>query len=208
MKKVADIMTPEVVTIRNSASVAEAINLMHRRSVHALIVQPSDAYDAYGVVAASDVVGQVVAFGHDPKQVRVYEIMTKPCIVLNPNLRIEYAARLLTQHNLHSAPVIQSELLGILSISDILAHSTDKEMPRSRELANNIQSLTAAARQICASHGAGSTACANAWVAVDTLQAELARQKSESIPQTASEQYWQDYQETFKGRDYDEWCSG
>lgn len=106
MKKVADIMTPEVVTIRNSATVAEAINLMQQRSIQALIVQPNDAYDAYGIVAASDIVGRVIAFGRDPKQIRIYEIMTKPCIVLNPNLRIEYAARLLTQHNLHSAPVI------------------------------------------------------------------------------------------------------
>ncbi|MBE9060404.1 hypothetical protein [cf. Phormidesmis sp. LEGE 11477] len=43
---------------------------------------------------------QVFAFGRDTKQVRMYEIMTEPCVVLNPNLMIEYAARLLTQHNM------------------------------------------------------------------------------------------------------------
>lgn len=208
MKKVADIMTPKVVTIRNSATVAEAINLMQQRSIHALIVQPNDAYDAYGIVAASDIVGRVIAFGRDPKQIRIYEIMTKPCIVLNPNLRIEYAARLLTQHNLHSAPVIQSELLGIVSVSDILRHNSDQEKPQVRSLADGIRELTKTARQICKDSGPGSTACANAWVSVDTLQAELAYQKNKSLQQTASEQYWQDYQETFKGREYDEWCSG
>lgn len=202
MKKVADMMTPGVVTVRNHVPVVEAIKLMQRRSVHALIVQPNDAHDAYGIVTAGDVVGQVVAFGRDPKKVRVYEIMTKPCIVLNPNLRMEYAARLLTQNNLHSAPVIQSKLIGILSVSDILAHSIDENSSRSIELANSIQNLTAAARQICARQGAGSTACANAWAAVDTLQAELAYQTSEPLPQTASEQHWEDYQKTIQAGEY------
>ncbi|MEM8505307.1 MAG: CBS domain-containing protein [Cyanobacteria bacterium P01_D01_bin.1] len=201
-------MTSEVVTIRNAATVAAAIDLMQQRNVHALIVLPNDVHDAYGIVTVSDVVGRVIAFGRDPKQMRVYEIMTKPCIVLNPNLRIEYAARLLTQYHLHSAPVIQSKLLGILSISDILRHSSDREKPQSLELADSVRSLTTTARQICKDHGPGSTACANAWLAVDTLQAELSRQKSEPLKLTASEQYWQDYQNTIQDQEYNEWCSG
>lgn len=208
MIKVTDIMTREIVTIRNSAIVSNAIKLMEQRNVQALIVQPVDSSDAYGIVSASDVVGQVIAFGRDPNRIRVYEIMTKPCVVLNPNLRIEYAARLLTQANLHSAPVIQSELLGILSITDILKHSHPTGIPQVLELANDIQALSEKARQICEDNGPGSEVCAEAWAAVDVLQAELAHQQLEPLDRTASEQFWQDYSEDLGEREYDEWCGG
>ncbi len=95
-------MTREVVTIRNSATVAEAVKLMQQRGVQALIVQQSHELDAYGVVTVGDIVGKVIAFGRNPKRMRVHEIMTKPCIVLNPNLGVEYAARLLYSRRLKS----------------------------------------------------------------------------------------------------------
>lgn len=208
MMKVADIMTREVMTIRNSALVADAIALMNQRNVQALIVQPVNSFDAYGIVTTSDIVGKVIAFGRDPKQMRVYEIMTKPCIVLNPNLRVEYAARLLTQAHLHSAPVIQSGLLGIVSVSDILQHSRATEKPQVLELADDIRALSEKARQICEDNGPSSEACAEAWAAVDVLQAELAHQQFQPLHQTASEQFWEDYSEDFENREYDEWCSG
>ncbi len=205
---VADIMTSEVVTIRNSATVAEAAKLMQQRDIQALIVQPSDPFDAYGIVAISDIVGKVIAFSRNPQKMRVYEIMTKPCIVLNPDLRVEYAARLLTQFNLHSAPVIQGQLLGIVSVSDILMRSSAIEKPRELALADEISAMTKTARQICKDNGPGSTACAEAWANVDVLQAELAYQSAEPLHQTASELFWDDHSEAFPDRLYDEWCSG
>ncbi|MEM9906530.1 MAG: CBS domain-containing protein [Cyanobacteria bacterium P01_D01_bin.44] len=208
MTKVADIMTQEVVTIRNSATVAEAAKLMRRREVQAVIVQKSHDLDAYGIVTVGDVVSKVIAFGRDPKQMRVYEIMTKPCIVLNPNLGVEYAAQLLTQSHLHSAPVIQSDLLGILSITDILERSSAIEKPQELELADKIQHLTASARHICQENGPGSIACANAWSMVDALQAEFAHQHAEFLEKTPFETFQDEYPEAFKDREYDAWCSG
>ena len=176
--KVADIMTTNVVTIRSSATVAQAAALMKQEGVHALVVKRTDDTDAYGIIAIGDIVGQVIAFGRDPKQIRVYEIMSKPCVVLNPSLRVEYAARLLTQSHLHSAPVIQSELLGILSVSDILERSNAIEKPRERLLVDEIETLSEIAQSVCEDSGPKSTACAEAWVKVDALQAELAHQHS------------------------------
>lgn len=206
--KVSDIMTRNVVTIRNSATVAEAAQVMQERGIRAIIVQKSHEFDAYGIITDCDIVGKVIAFGRNPRRIRVYEIMTKPCIVLNPDLGIEYAARLLTQHDLHCAPVIQSELLGILSVTDILHRSCAIEKPQELELANQIQQLSATARQICQENGPNSPACAEAWAVVDALQAEFARQNSESLEQTAFEQFREEYPEAFKDQEYDAWCSG
>ncbi len=208
MMRVADIMTQDVVTIRNSATVAEAAKLMQQRGVQALIVEKSYELDAYGIVSVQDIVGQIIAFGHDPKRKRVFEIMTKPCIVLNPDLGVEYAAQLLTKANLHSAPVIQTELLGIVSITDILERSNAIEQPQELELAHRIQALSDTAHRVCQVNGPGSSACADAWAAVDALQAEFAHQQAKPLEETASEIFWDEYPEAFKDREYEAWCSG
>lgn len=208
MTKVSDVMTSEVVTIRSSAKVAEVIRLMHQRSIQSLIVEKMSESDAYGIVTAGDIVAKVIAFGRDSRAVRVFEVMTKPCIVLNPNLGIEHAARLLSQAHLHSAPVIQTKLLGLLSITDILKSNNVIQKPQVSLLADKIQQATDTARGICAEAGPGTVECADAWSVVDALQAELARYTENPLVETASEAFWNDYPEAFKDREYDEWCSG
>lgn len=129
--KAREIMTKEVVTIRGYATVAEAVKLMKEKGLRALVVEPRHDMDPYGLVTETDIVYKVAAFGHDPKKMYVYEIMTKPCIVVNPDLGVEYVARLFAQAGIRRAPVIQGGLLGIISISDILRKSDFVERPKS-----------------------------------------------------------------------------
>ncbi|PSN18445.1 hypothetical protein C7271_12480 [filamentous cyanobacterium CCP5] len=205
---VADIMSTPVVTIRNAATIANAVSLMRQKGIHALIVERSHPADAYGILTASDIVAKVVAFGRDPERVRVFEVMTKPCIVLNPDLGIEYAARLLSTYGLHCAPVIQTELLGILSLSDILERGDFLSSPLETELADQIQQLTAQAQAVCQAEGSDSPACAIAWTKVDALQAEMAHQRQEKLSKTAFETYREAYPEAIADEEYDAWCGG
>lgn len=82
------------------------------------------------MVTESDVVYKVAAYGHDPKQMRVFEIMTKPCIVVPPDLGVEYVARLFASTKIRRAPVVQGRLLEVISISDILRKSNFVEKPK------------------------------------------------------------------------------
>ncbi|MGF1603975.1 MAG: CP12 domain-containing protein [Thermosynechococcaceae cyanobacterium] len=208
MMKVADIMTTDVVKIKNSAKVSEAIELMRRRGIHTLIVDRNHPQDAYGIVTAFDIVANVTATGRDSRRVRVYEIMTKPCLVLNPELGVEYAAKLLTTAGIHTAPIIQSDLLGILSVTDILEHGDFLDNPQELELAQKIQHLIRTARSVCQEQGASSDPCIQAWGAVDAVQAEVAFQRAESLEKTAFEEFCEEYPEAFKDREYEAWCSG
>ena len=131
MMKAKEIMTKDVVTIRGSQTIAEAVELMTEKGLRALVVEPRYPGDPYGMVTETDIVYKVAAYGHDPKKMRVYEIMTKPCIVVNPDLGVEYVARLFGQARIRRAPVIQNELLGIISVSDILKKSDFVEKPKS-----------------------------------------------------------------------------
>ncbi|MGD1908213.1 MAG: CBS domain-containing protein [Leptolyngbyaceae cyanobacterium] len=131
MMTAESIMTRDVVTIKGSDTVAEAVEKMKVRGLRALVVEPRTETDPYGMVTETDIVYKVAAFGHDPKQMRVYEIMTKPCVVVNPELGVEYVARLFSQTRIRRAPVIKGGLLGVISISDILKKSDFVEKPKS-----------------------------------------------------------------------------
>ena len=179
MRKAEDIMTREVVTIRGSATVAEAVELMKAKGLRALIVEPRHGQDPYGMVTETDVVYKVAAYGHDAKKMRVYEIMTKPCITLNPELGIEYIARLFAQSHIRRAPVIQGKLLGIVSVSDILHKSDFVEKPKRIFIEDQIEVALEEARATCKEKGATSPECAAAWDAVEELQAEASHQRVE-----------------------------
>lgn len=131
MMQAKEIMTKNVVTISGSATVAEAVALLKDKGLRALIVEPRYEGDPYGMVTETDIVYKVAAHGHDPKKMHVYEIMTKPCIVVNPELGAEYVARLFANTRIRRAPVIQDGLLGVISISDILKKSDFVEKPKS-----------------------------------------------------------------------------
>ncbi|MCG5061651.1 MAG: CBS domain-containing protein [Limnoraphis sp. WC205] len=203
MLKAKDIMTTDVVTIRGSDTVAEAVKKMNSQGLRALIVQRRHDQDAYGIVTETDIIYKVAAFGKDPKQMRVYEIMTKPCIVVNPDLGVEYVARLFAQTHIHLAPVIQDTLLGVISISDILKKGDFVEKPKALLLEERIEEAIVEARATCAENGPTSKECAAAWDIVEELQAEAAHQKAERIEKTAFEVYCDENPDAFEARVYD-----
>ncbi|MDZ7958333.1 MAG: CP12 domain-containing protein [Aulosira sp. DedQUE10] len=203
MLKAADIMTKDVATIRGSATVAEAVKLMRARDWRALIVDRRHEQDAYGIVSESDITYKVIAYGKDPHKMRVYEIMSKPCITINPDLGVEYIARLFADHHLHRAPVIQGELLGIISLTDILAHSNFLEQSGTTLLEQELQEEIKKARLICAEAGIRSRKCAAAWDAVEEMQAEISHQRAHQLPKTAFEQYCEEYPEALEVRMYE-----
>lgn len=120
MLKVKDIMTTNVVTVAASALVSEAIGLMRSNKIHSLIIKPRASEKGYGILTEADIAYKVIAVGEDPKALKVSDIMTKPCIVVPPDMTVENAARLFANNRLHRAPVIKDDLLGILSVTDIL----------------------------------------------------------------------------------------
>ena len=203
MLTAADVMTKDVAMIRSSATVKEAVDLMRIRDWRALIIDRRHEQDAYGIITESDIVYKVISYSKDPNKVRVYEIMTKPCIVVNPELGLEYVARLFANHHLRRAPVISGKLLGIISLTDILARSSCLEQPRSLLLEQELQDEIKKARIVCVEKGINSTECAAAWDVVEEIQAEIAHQLAEKPLKTAFEDYCDEYPELAESRIYD-----
>ena len=169
-----DIMTKNVVTVSGSATVADAVKMMKEKGLRALIVERRSDSDPYGIVSETDIIYKVAAYGHDPKKMRVYEIMTKPCITVNADLGVEYVARLFANTRIRRAPVIEGKLLGIVSISDILNKSDFIENPRQLFVEDQLEVAREEARAVCADRGDTSFECASAWDVVEELQAAAA----------------------------------
>jgi CBS domain-containing protein len=203
MMKAEDIMTTDVVTIRGSATVAEAVAIMNDLCLRALIVERRHEQDAYGIVTETDIVYKVTAFGKDPATVRVYEIMTKPCIVINPELGVEYVARLFANTRIRRAPVIKDSLMGIISVTDILSKSDFVVNPKSVSLEQEIEKAIVQARAICTEKGPTSKDCAVAWDIVEELQAEASHQRAIRLEKTAFELYCEQNPEAAEARIYE-----
>ncbi len=172
-----EIMTADVITIGGSATVAEAVKLMKEKGLRSLIVERRTEDDPYGMVTETDIVYKVAAYGQDPKAMRVYEIMTKPCIVVPPDLGVEYIARLFAQTRIRRAPVVEGRLLGVISITDILRKSDFVEKPKRLFIEDEIEVAREEARRVCEQKGATSPECAAAWDVVEELQAAAAHQR-------------------------------
>ena len=120
MPKAQDVMTKEVATIDGSASVAEAVAKMRELKVSSLIVERRSVEDAYGIVTRKDVVSKVLSSGKNADEVKAYEIMSKPLVMVSPGLELKYCARLMGMAGIRRAPVFDGkEIIGILSNTDI-----------------------------------------------------------------------------------------
>ncbi len=118
--KVSDVMHKDVVTIDGSATVSEAVALMRKRRVSSLLVNRRTHDDAWGMLVRKDVVSKVIDPSKDPDKVKVFEIMTKPVVMVSPSLALKYCARLMNQAGLRRAPVFDGKnVVGIISNTDI-----------------------------------------------------------------------------------------
>jgi CBS domain-containing protein len=118
--KAADVMTRDVVYIDGDKSVADAIKLMREKKVSSLVVNRRASEDAWGMMTRKDVVSKVVDPGKDPNEVKVFEIMSKPLIMVSPGLALKYCARLMNHAGIRRATVFDGkEIVGMLSNTDI-----------------------------------------------------------------------------------------
>ncbi len=203
--KAADIMSQRVITIRAFATVAHAVKLMREHNLSSLIVERWDESDSYGIVSQTDIIYKVAAKGLNPEQVRVGEIMTKPCIVVNPELNIQSVAQLFANTGIRHAPIIKDELLGMISLQDLLLRSDFLEQPTSVLVQQKLEEKIAKARKISAEQGLASEESVKAWDLVEDLQVEQAHQQQKELGKTAFEEYCEEYPEAKDMKRYDPW---
>ncbi len=116
-----DVMNREFAVVSPVATVQEAVEAMIRCQCQTVIVDRTDEDDAYGILTFQEVVYRVIAKSLSPTRTRVGDVMVKPLIVVNPNLRLPFVAQLFARVGIQNAIVIdEHRLAGIISSSDLV----------------------------------------------------------------------------------------
>jgi len=120
---VEKVMTPKekLVTISPMAPVREALMLMKKHNVKAVIVEKSSEHGAYGLITYKNILQSIVAEDGDIDLLNVFDIATTPSISVSRKLELKYAARMMVKSSIKRLLVIDdNELYGILTMSDII----------------------------------------------------------------------------------------
>jgi len=119
--RVRDIMSKTLITINGMATAKEAAATMRANRVSSLIVEKRQEDDAWGLIAVQDLIEGVIIPGRSFEEVHVYEIMTKPVIMVPAEMDIRYAARLLHRAGIRRAPVEENrELIGMIALRSLI----------------------------------------------------------------------------------------
>ena len=170
--KAADIMTTKVLTINNLATVAEAIAKMQQHRVRSLVVEPTDKDDVYGIITETDIVYNIIAKHKDPETILVYQIMSKPCITVNPNLSLPQVAHLFAETGIEKAPVVEEELLGMISATDLIMKLKVGQLHSTDQISNKVYRAILHNRVVSDPQEQIDRECEIAWDVVEELQKE------------------------------------
>ncbi len=125
--KLEDVMTKNVITVGEKATVKTVVELMDKRDIGCLIVVKRKK--PIGIVTARDILKRVLLSQKNPKGTKVNdvlkrkvgEIMSKPLIVEKPQTEVREGVRLMTEWKIKKLPIVENgRLLGLVTYTNII----------------------------------------------------------------------------------------
>jgi CBS domain-containing protein len=126
--KIKEIMTKQVASISPDSNLVEAARLMQKHDVG--VVPVCQGENVVGMVTDRDIVVRNVAHGKDPGSTRVKDVMTSDVKMVNPEMNLNQAAQLMSNHQIRRLPVIENNhLIGMVALGDLATQAkTDVEL--------------------------------------------------------------------------------
>jgi CBS domain-containing protein len=109
----------EVYTIAPEATVFEALEMMAKHNIGALLVMTAD--EIKGIVSERDCIRKVDVMGRKARDTKISDIMTSSVITVDANQPLEDCMSLMIEKNIRHLPVCEGkQLLGVVSVRDVL----------------------------------------------------------------------------------------
>ena len=142
MKSVRDILRSKPISqtfsVMPGTKVLDAIKLMAEKGIGALVVLENDKL--VGIVSERDYARKVVLMARSSHTAEVREIMTSDVITVEPGQSSEHCMELMPERRLRHLPVQEDgELLGMISIGDIVKHIISDQQFLIRQLEGYIR---------------------------------------------------------------------
>ena len=120
---VRDCMSQKVSEVDGRMDILTAMKVMKKVGSTSLIVKRRDEEDEYGMLLFSDIAKQVIAKNRAPERVNVYEVMAKPVLMVRPDMKIRYCARMFESFKISHAPVEEDgKIIGMVSYYRLMIH--------------------------------------------------------------------------------------
>lgn len=121
IKRVGDVMMSNFTKVDGIMKVSDALHMMRGRKINAVLVEPRDDSDVYGIMTLKDIARKVIAPRRKLHEAHVYEIMSKPVLSVTSDMPIPFAARFLTNFNVSYAMVIENNAItGMVSLNGMV----------------------------------------------------------------------------------------
>lgn len=121
--KVKDILAvkgTEVITTEQHNTVFQAMATFAAHKVGSLLVLDKQG-GIVGILAARDVLMEVLRACDNIKETKINSIMTKKIIIGNPEDDLDYIQAIMTENRIRHLPIIENKkLAGIVSIGDVV----------------------------------------------------------------------------------------
>lgn len=129
--KVKDILSkkgPEVITIGDTKTVDNALQLLVRNNIGVLLVL-NESGKFVGIISERDILRKVNSSPERFLECMVSELMTKKIIYADYDDDVDYIESIMTQNKVRHIPVLKDKVLvGLISIGDIVKASlSDKQ---------------------------------------------------------------------------------
>lgn len=116
--KVEDVMTKEVITIDENATVKEAAEIMDKNEISCLIALRKGR--AIGIITERDLLKRIIVETKNPENTKVGAVMSSPLEVVAVGTNVEKALRLMFRKKIKKLPVVNKDsILGLVSLTDI-----------------------------------------------------------------------------------------
>lgn len=150
--KVKDIMNPDVISVAAEDKVSEVAEILVKNKIHGVPVVDENK-KIIGIITETNFFAKVDGdfyltqfvenvkenklpdvdgLGNENKitpETRVYDIMTKECVYVDPETEVDELFKVFRKHGFHTIPVaVEGGILcGIVSIADIIKMSTSSK---------------------------------------------------------------------------------
>lgn len=122
MIKAKTIMTENVITINESATITEAAKLMVNKHVKSLLVTKNNKPIA--IVTENSLIKG--ALNKSPNKVKIKDVMSKKFLIVNTNTSYSYIIKKLREEKIKRFPVVENDkLIGIITETDIVDATRD-----------------------------------------------------------------------------------
>jgi CBS domain-containing protein len=127
---VKDLMSPSVITAKETDTVAEAAKLLSRHNIGAVPVISGEGV-LRGILTDRDITIRAVAAGKRAEQCPVCDIMTTEIAVVSPDATADESARLMAENQVRRLPVVSDgSLCGMVTLCDLARNVQQMEAAR------------------------------------------------------------------------------